>query len=249
MKKMACWMLLLALLVPAAYAQNVREDPSAEGALLTWRNPASWHAGLVYTHLLRPVDLEGVERNLRGDIYDVAIGVSPWPWLVLYGQAGISEARVEHAMRNDAELGAGGLLGARLNLWQLYEGVQKTAWRLTLQVAAQYAYRTSADDGEGELQWGETLVMLPLDYHLSFARSFRNYYMKEFQSLHFYVGPAYSKLDGTWTRGTLEQEFEEVQVAGVVGGAELWLLDNLAFGARADWFDKTTLHFMVRYRF
>ena len=250
MKTIACWTMVMALGAAAASAQrNVMEDPSADPALLTWSDPAPWQAGLVYQHLSRPVDLDGVERELSANIGDVAIGVMPWPWLLLYGQAGASDGRLEGLMREDAEFGAGGLLGARVNLWQIYEGVQKTAWRLTLQLAGQYAYRTAADDGEGELEWGETLVMLPLDYHLSFARTFRNYYMAEFQGFNIFIGPAYSKVDGTWTQNELEREFEETQAVGVVGGAELWLLENLAFGARADWFDGTSLQLTVRYRF
>lgn len=250
MKTIACWTMVMALGAAAAVAQrNVMEDPSADPALLTWRDPFPWQAGLVYQHLSRPVDLDGVERELSANIGDVAIGVMPWPWLLLYGQAGASDGRLEGLMREDAEFGAGGLLGARVNLWQIYEGVQKTAWRLTLQLAGQYAYRTAADDGEGDLEWGETLVMLPLDYHLSFARTYRNYYMAEFQGFSLYVGPAYSKVDGTWTQNSLEREFEETQAVGVVGGAELWLLENLAFGARADWFDGTSLQLSVRYRF
>lgn len=250
MKKIACWTLMMALGATAAVAQrNVMEDPSADPALLTWSEPGAWQVGLVYENLSRPVELNGAELDLRGDIGDVAVGFSPWPWFLLYGQIGASQAGLDGAMTEKAEFGAGGLLGARANLWQLYEGVQKTAWRVTLQLAGQYAYRTTADDGEGDLQWGETLVMLPLDYHLSFARTFRNYYMAEFQGFDLYVGPAYSKVDGTWTRGDTETDFEEIQSLGVVGGAELWLLENLSFGARADWFDGTTLQLTVRYRF
>lgn len=250
MKKIACWTVMMVLGATVALAQrNVMEDPSADPALLTWSEPGAWQVGLVYEHLSRPVDLDGAEWDLSADIGDVAIGFSPWPWLLLYGQVGASDGRLEGLMREDAEYGAGGLLGARLNVWQLYEGVQKTAWRFTVQLAGQYAYRTTADDGEGDLRWGETLVMVPLDYHLTFARSFRNYYMAEFQSFDLYVGPAYSKLDGTWTQHDLEREFEETQSVGVVGGAELWLLENLSFGVRADWFDSTTLQLTVRYRF
>ena len=169
--------------------------------------------------------------------------------MLFYGQVGASQARLDGPMREDASAGAGGLLGARVNLWQLYEGVQATAWRVTLQLAGQYAFRTTEDDGEGDVQWGETLVMLPIDYHLSFARSYRNAYVGEFQSFHLYAGPAYSKLDGTWTRGELERDFEETEAFGVVGGGELWLLENLAFGARFDWFEDTTGQLTVRYRF
>ena len=250
MKNIACWTMVMAVGAATAFAQrNVIEDPSADRALLTWSDPAPWQVGLVYQNISRPVELEGAEWDLSGDAIDASIGVTPWDWLLLYGQAGISSARLDGPMREDADYGAGGLLGASVNLWQVYEGVQVTSWRFTIKLAGQYAYRTTADNGEGEVQWGEALVMLPLDYHLTFARTFRNFYMAEFQGFHVYVGPAYSQVDGTWTRNDLEREFEEAQAVGVVGGIELWLLENLAFGVRADWFDGTSAQLSVRYHF
>lgn len=250
MKKTAWWMLMLALAVPGARASlNVEEDPSADPALLTWRDPVPWQFGLGYQRVSRPVDLAGAEVDLEADVVDALVGVSPWPWLLIHGQAGASAGRLEGAMDADSATGAGGLLGARVNVWQIYPGVHKTSWRVTLQLAGHYAYRTGGDDGAGELEWGEALAMLPLDYHLSFARTFRNAYVGEFQSLHVYAGPAFSKLDGTWTRSGVEQDFEEQESFGVVGGGELWLLENLAFGARFDWFEGTTGQLTVRYRF
>ena len=251
MNRIALWTCsLLLLAAPAVRASlNVEEDASAETALLTWKNPVPWQAGLGYLRLARPVDLDGTERELKAHVAEAMVGVSPWPWLLLYGQVGAAEARLGEAMAATADAGAGGLLGARLNAWQIFQGAHKTAWRLTLQVAGQYAYRTSADGGEGELRWQETLAMVPLDYHLSFARTFRNTYAGEFHSLHLYVGPAYSKLDGTWTRNGLDRDFEGTEEFGAVGGGELWLLENLAFGARFDWFDGTSGQITVRYRF
>ena len=56
MKKTACWMLMMALAVPAAWASlNVEEDASGETALLTWRDPVPWQAGLSYMRMSRPV--------------------------------------------------------------------------------------------------------------------------------------------------------------------------------------------------
>ena len=241
---------LLALCATLASAQrNVEEDVSGEQALLTWSNPAGWEAGLVYAHVSRDVDLEGQTARLKGDIAEAEIGVSPWSWLLLYGRAGGSRARLEGVMRDESDAGGGGGGGALLNLWQVYEGVQVTAWRLTLQLAGQYLYHTTQDDGDGQLEWGEALVWLPLNYHLSFARTFRNSYMAEFQSLAVYAGPAFSKVDGTWTRHGVEQDFEEEDNFGVVGGGEFWLLENLSFGARAEWFEQTSLQATVRYRF
>ncbi len=235
--------------VSCAWAdRNVVKDRSADEALLTWSNPINVQAALIYTHLSRPVDLGSQEDSLRGDIVDVGVGYTPWPWLLLYGQVGGSQPSLD-ALSENPSIGAGGLLGAQVNLWQLYEGELATAWRLTLQLTGQYEYRTSQDHGDGELQWSESLVMLPLRYHLSFARSFRNYYMSEFQSVSIYLGPAWSKLDGTWTRNNQEIDFEESEPFGVVGGVDLWLLENLAFGVRADWFDGTTMKLHVLYRF
>jgi hypothetical protein len=251
MKRIAYWTMMMLLGAPAVFAteRNMPEDPSAESALITWRDPSAFQVGLSYTRISRQVDLGGVEWALRGDSIDVAMGFSPARWLLFYGQAGGSKARLQDRMVEEANFGAGGLLGARINLWQLYEGVQATAWRLTLQLAGQYTFRTARDHGDGDLQWGEALVMLPLDYHLYFARSFRNSYMAEFQSVDVHIGPAFSKLDGTWTRQGVEKDFEEVQAVGVVGGVDLWLLENLSFGARVESFDGTSMQLNVRYRF
>lgn len=250
MKTTAGWMLMLAVAVPAAFASlNVQEDSSAEGSLLTWRDPLPWQCGIGYANLSRPVVLEGSEVDLKGEIVDAMVGVSPWPWLLLYAQAGVSEGRLSGAMDADPSAAAGGLVGARVNLWQIYQGVERTSWRVTLQLAGQYAYRTSDDDGDGDLSWEEALVAMPVDFHLSFARTFRNEYVGEFQSFHLYAGPAVSTLDGKWKRPGPDREFEESEEFGVVYGAELWLLENLAFGGRAEWFDATSWQLTVRYRF
>ena len=250
MKRIACWTALAMLGATAALAQrNVMEDRSADPALLTWSDPAGWQAGLAYARVARPVDLEGAEWDLKGSLAEAEIGVSPWPWMLLYGRVGASQARLDGIQREEPSAGAGGLLGARANLWQIGPGAEKTAWRVVLQLAGQYAWRTTEDDGDGDLQWGEALVMLPVDFHLSFARTFRNAYMAEFQSVGAFAGPAFSKLDGTWTRRGAELVFEEARSFGGVAGGELWLLENLSFGARADWFEGTSMQLMVRYRF
>lgn len=250
MNKFVCGLVLALLAAPAARASlNVEEDASADPALLTWRDPVPWEFGIGYAQVSRPVELEGAEADLSAQTVEARAGVSPWPVLLLYGQVGATEGRLEGVMGADGSAGAGGLLGARVNLWQIYQGVDRSAWRVTLQLAGQYAYRTVDDDGAGELEWGEALVMLPLDYHLTFARTFRNAYARDFQSFHLYAGPAYSKLDGSWTRAGVERDFEEGESFGAVYGAELWLLANLAFGARADWFDGTSWQVTVRYCF
>ena len=250
MKKAIGWgVVVLAVATAASGQRNLREDTSAPASLVTLPDASRWQAGLVYSRVSRQVELDGAEWKLRADVADVFLGFAPVPWLLLYAQGGASEGRLDKAMAEKASAGAGGLLGASLNLWQVHEGAQATAWRFTVQAAGQYAVRRTRDEGSGEIEWSEALVMLPLDYHLTFARTFRNFYMAEFHSLHAYAGPAYSRIDGTWTRGASERDFEGSQDVGVVGGADLWLLENLSFGARVEWFDETSMHVSVRYRF
>lgn len=249
MKKAAGFGLAVLMAVTAFGQRYVREDASAPEALVTLPDASRWQVGLAYGHVSRPVDLEGAERKLRGDVADVLLGFAPAPWLLLYGQAGASEARLAGMPGDEPGAGAGGVLGAQVNLWQVHEGVRETSWRFTIRLAGQYGYRTTEDEGDGEVRWGETLAMLPLDYHLTFARSYRNFYMAEFHSLRVYVGPAYSRLDGEWERRGVTQDFEGTQEWGVVGGADFWLLENLSFGARAEWFDGTSGQVTVRYFF
>jgi len=250
MNKIVGGLLLVLLALPASWARdNSVEDRSADEALLTWANPFPWQVGAAYQNHARPVDLGGAEWKLKGQSVAGEVGVRPWPWLLVYGQVSANEARLAERMRENADPGAGGLLGLKANLWQINEGLARAAWRVRLQLAGYYAYRTSSDAGEGKLSWGEATIMLPLNYHLTLARSARNVFAGEFHSLEIFAGPAFSKLDGTWTVGDWQRDFEESQDYGVVGGANLWLLENLCFGASAAWFDGTSFDLSVTYRF
>lgn len=250
MKTWMAWTLMLAAGASSAFGQlNFHGDAGAPQALVTLTDASRWQAGLAYAHVSRTVESDGAEWKLRGDIGDVLLGFSPAPWLWLYAQGGASEARLAGVMNDKPSAGAGGLLGANLNLWQFNEGVRATAWRFTVQMAGQYAWRTTRDEGSGKIEWTEALLMLPLDYHLIFVRTYRHTYMGEFHALRIYAGPACSWVDGTWTRDGVERDFEESETFGAVAGAELWLLENLSFGARAEWFDDTSAQLSVRYRF
>lgn len=250
MKRLIAGGLLLGMWLPAAQGQwEKHEDTTVPAAIITLTDASRWEAGLVYAHMSRRVDLEGQECRLRGDVVDVFLGFAVVPWLQLYGQVGASQARLDDILNPRPGAGAGGLIGARLNLWQFHADRTESSWRFTVQVDGQVAHRTTDDKGGGDLHWTEALVMLPLDYHLTFEHTSRNLYMAEFHSLHAYAGPAFSSLEGAWELDEMKRDFEESESFGVVAGAELWLFENLAFGARADWFDSTTLQLMVRYRF
>ncbi|MDR0993238.1 MAG: hypothetical protein LBN38_01535 [Verrucomicrobiota bacterium] len=243
------WSALL-LTVASTWGQPSAVDVrTQEKALLTWRDPHPWQAGVVYTRVMRPVKLNEVTCDLKADIVDAAVSVAPFGWLVIYGQVGASRAELDKWMQDGASFGAGGLLGVLLNLWEIDAGETASAWRFTMQLAGQYAYRTADDDGDGKLQWGEAMVMLPLNYHLFFSSPSRNTYSDEFTSLNLYAGPAFSKVDGEWNFGGAHTDFEEDQAFGAVVGVDLWLLNNLSFGARTDWFDEMSFRVSMNYRF
>lgn len=250
MKRLIVGGLVLSALLPAAQGQwEKHADTTVPAAIITLPDASRWEAGLVYSHLSRRVDLEGQDCRLRGDVADVFLGFAVAPWLQIYGQIGGSQARLDDILNPRPGAGAGGLVGARMNLWQYHRDDAESSWHFTIKVDGQVGHRTTDDKGGGELHWTEALMMLPLDYHLTFAHTARNLYMAEFHSLHAYAGPAFSSLEGAWKLNGMRRDFEESENFGVVAGAELWLFENLAFGARADWFDSTTLQLMVRYRF
>jgi hypothetical protein len=252
MKRRAALILFLAALALRASAGqgDLRYDPSAPEALLAWRDPSRLHVAALYQRFSRTVDFDGIERRLDADLVEAQIGLAPWPWLLLYGQVGsTTEARLRNAMSRDASAAAGGLLGIRVNLWQIDQGVDVSSWRFTVKLAGEYAYRTADDDGSGSLAWSQTLLALPLEYHFTFQRTFRHLYLSDFHALALYAGPAFSQVDGTWKRNGIRQDFDESDAVGVLGGADLWLLDNLAFGLRLDWFQETSWQLNVRYRF
>lgn len=244
------WFCMALVFLPLAFQQTFAvtylDDDTAQRALLTWKEPWTIEAGLVYTYMDREMEDFG---NLTANMGDVRLGLELTPWWSIYGQVGASSAELD-VMPTSASYSVGGLLGTRVNLWQLYEGEVKTSWRLTLQVDASYAYRTANDDsGSGDVDWSEVFVMLPVNYHLSFARTYRNKSMGEFHSLEFFVAPAFSKIDGTWSRNGLDVDFSEDQSFGVAAGMELWLTPRISFYGRGLFFGDASLNAGVRYTF
>jgi hypothetical protein len=172
MKRLMAGGLMLAALLPAAQGQwEKREDASAPVAMVTLSDASRWQAGLAYAHVSRTVEMDVRESRLQGDVADVFLGFSVAPWLQLYGQTGVSRARVDDLLNPRPGAGAGGLLGAKWNLWQFHGDHPEKSWRFTIPLDAQIAHRTTDDKGAGEIRWTEILVMLPLDYHLTFAHN------------------------------------------------------------------------------
>ena len=84
---------------------------------------------------------------------------------------------------------------------------------------------------------------------MTFSRSYRHSFLGEFHSLQVFAGPALSKINGKWKQSGATIKFREAESAGVAGGGDLWLMENLSFGARVEWFEKVSARVNVRYLF
>ena len=225
---------------------NVIKDETASTALLTWSRPENVQIGFLYSRMERTLENYGV---LDSTLLDAQVGVDVFPWWRLYGRVGSSDAKIK-MQRFSANHAVGGLLGTRFNVWQIDEGLQRTAWQFTVQLDASYAYRTTREDRSGSLTWSEAQVRLPLNYHLTLAKASRQQYLGDFHSLEMFVAPVYSYLDGTWKLNkSLKRDVKASEDFGVVFGLEFWLTERLSFSGEYLLLDKQVWTLGLRYQF
>lgn len=229
---------------------HLMPDVTEEASLWTWNDPVPWRVGVEGGRMKRPVEIEGMEADWQADVLEGKLSVAPWGWLTLYGRVGAAQARLE-GIGPDGKTGtgAGGALGLKLNLWEVAPGGDSTAWRVSIGLLGEYAWRTGEEKGGIEAEWGEAYFFLPINYHLLLHGTQRSTYATEAHSLDLFIGPACSLLDGTWTAPWGEMDFESDQQAGISGGLCIWLMENLGFSGRVDWFDAWSYQAAVEYRF
>lgn len=229
-------------------------DSSAPEALFAWNDPVPWRVGASVGRAKRPVKMGGSSQwNFEADSLEAEIAVAPWGWLELYGRAGGFRAKMEldgHSW-GTTDVGAGGALGLRANLWEIGPDRGTAAWRFAIGLQAEYAWRTGTEKDGAKAAWGEAFFFLPLDYHLSYHGTQRSTYSTEAHAIDLYVGPACSLVDGDWTPkgGGDKIGFGEDQAAGIAGGIRIWLFENFSVDGQAAWFDDWTLRAGVAYRF
>ena len=215
-------------------------DPSAPSAIVDWEPSSSWSVGLTYAHRMRPVEVDanGPEWTIAGESYDAFVAFS-WNWLELRAFGGATQAHLKEYALKDLDPEAGGGASLAINLWQI-SPEEESAWRALLRLEGRGEWRTtSADNGES-LEWFEGFAALPLHYTLSTTRSRRNSSIRDFHALGVYIGPAFSVIDGRRELGGTETSFEQSDLYGAVGGVQLWLLRNLEFGGRLEYFGDCT---------
>lgn len=202
--------------------------------------------GADYEWFRRGVDLDnGPEIVLEARR---ASGLLMWdvlPWFTLFGSAGNAESRLPGGEYGSQRRHAS--VGIHARLWHTdISDPLFMAGRLSLDTTAEFA-RTRFDLGAAAGHWTEQYGTLTLAYEL-FVDTIENLDRIPY-SLRLYVGPALSRLDGTYRAGGASRDFEETKSTGITWGAELFLSHNLSFGYGAQRFDRTTSLATMRYRF
>ena len=196
-------------------------------------------AGVDYQLIKRTVSLDGGgTAQLQAKIYSAQLGVDLTPWCMVFGTLGSSAAGWD-----GGNYGAGQAkwsVGTRLNWWhtditdpEFMEG------RLSFQTVAEFAQYRSGD----AWRWNEGYADFTLNYEL-FAEKMKD--LKNYPySIVFYGGPAISKLAGH----AANFGFNEDQLFGVVGGADIYISHNLSLGGQVTHFDQTGFGISARYHF
>lgn len=225
-------------------------DATAPEALWAWNDPVPWRVGVEAGRAGRTVKIDGEECDWKGDSAEAVVSVTPWGWLEFYGRAGAHRGKMERGSYSaKSGAGAGGALGLRLNLWEIGPDRDTAAWRVTIGLQGEYAYRSGGEKDGAKAQWGEAFFFLPVNYHLSFHGTQRSTYATEAHAMDLFVGPACSLLDGKWTENGTEFSFRESQAAGVAGGMRIWILPNFGVEGGLAWFDGTSYRVGLQYRF
>lgn len=217
------------------------DDPANPAALVDWEPSSSWSVGLAYTHRIRPVEVDhgGPEWTISGESYDAFVGFA-WNWLELRAFGGATQAHLKEYSLKDLDPEAGGGASLALNLWQISPDEESSAWRALVRLSGRGEWRTSSADNGESLEWFEGFADLTLHYTLSTTRSRRNSSIRDFHAVGAYVGPALSFVDGTREFAGSKTSFEQSDLYGAVGGVQLWLLRNLEFGGRVEYFGDCT---------
>ncbi|MCX7006750.1 MAG: hypothetical protein NTY53_05810 [Kiritimatiellaeota bacterium] len=233
--------LLAVMMIGSAVAAGAA-SPSGAGmrdSLTTSDNLGPVSAGFDYQTTKRTVSLDAGGKNvLQARVMSAEIGVDLFPWWQVFGTLGRSEAGWDTGNYGDGKVKWSG--GMHFNWWnyditepEFMEG------RLSFQTTLEFAQYRSGDD----THWNDAYADLTLNYEL-FAEKQKDTKAIPY-SLALYGGAALSKLSGQLNGSG----FSEDQIFGLVGGADLYIAQNLSLGAQVLYFDKASVGFSVRYHF
>jgi opacity protein-like surface antigen len=204
--------------------------------------------GVDYQYQNRDVSTssEGKMR-LKSQTVDGFIGVDPYKWLLIYATFGGSSAKTGDVNSfNDPRFKWSA--GFDVNWWRYKVTMPEfLEGGLSLKTHAEFEMHYSGADAE-RIKWNEYFLSLLVNYEV-FSVSHDD--MSKYPySLMLFVGPALSWLEGYYYQTSYRQvDFHEAHLFGVVGGAELFIADNLSLGGAVQYYDAVSLSADVRYHF
>lgn len=236
--------LLFALALPLAAAAASDADP----ALLSWVPSAHWSAGVAYTHRVRPLSRSGGGTwSLSGESYDGVVAYTR-DWWHVRAFAGATHAHLEEYGLEDLGMDPGGGAALRVNLWQIAPSQSGGPWDVTLKLEGRAEWRETSSGNE-TLRWFEGFAAAPVAWSLSSSRSGHDTSIHDYHAIGAYAGPALSCIDGTREFAGAKTSFSEDDLFGGVAGVELWLLRNLRFAGRLEYFGDSSFALSCTYLF
>jgi hypothetical protein len=240
-----CLMTILLALPCLAVTPAGSDTPDA---LLTTKSLSRWMAGIEVGFGKRTVLPEnGPAVELEWQDMDVLLGIDVTDWLSFLGSFGTTDAEFND-INDPGSDGDVWSLRVNANLWQWENEGEYPSWRLTLKSLNEFSSRQAeSENGMVEMDWDTLTLALPLGWEILFAEG--GNYFSDLYRITYYIGPAFSTVDGTRTVGGTDAGFEEDTEFGVVGGVTVYLLANLSLGADAEYYENLALRGSLIFHF
>ncbi len=214
------------------------DNPKYEGG------PKLWTFGLEVDHQRRSVVYEDAEETVKDWTvvhllmfldYDLL------PWLSLHGQWGASELDEESEIEYDYHVEWG--VGVRGRILDYKLPTEDPYW-FRLESTVDYKDLQS-DADEITIEWHEFVVAMTAGLTTKPKLDYEN----DVHAVGLYVGPAYSRIEGTDDQGSTKTDFEEDQNLGVVAGLDIDFSDYMFMKIEGQFFDRSSVNGCVGIRF
>lgn len=204
--------------------------------------------GVDYQYQQRDISTSSQGKmRLKSQTVDGFIGVDPYKWLMIFAAFGGPAAKIgDTGSFNDPKFKWSA--GFDVNWWR-YNITAPTflEGELSLKTHAEFEMHYSGSNLE-KINWNEYFAALLVNYEVSAEGSSRP--DKYPYSLVLYAGPALSWLEGSYDMTSAQEaDFHEAHLAGVVGGADVFIAANLSIGGAIQYYDAVTLSASLRYHF
>ena len=173
------------------------------------------------------------------------IGYDVCKWWTVFTTLGSSQSRLsEHDKFGDSNFKWSAGLNA--SLWQVdVEDPALFNGRISLKPALEFS-QYSSKTGDDNIRWYDMTGTLLLGYEKLIEDP--KYNILQVYSFSMYVGPAFSRIDGSVGEG-LNKNFEGSRNFGVIGGFDVFVTQDISVGAQIQSFDKQSFSGSLRYHF